>query len=125
MQKNLFVACVTCLALQLFVSCKKDHGESSNNNAVPSNVKDSTLLLARKLYLWYDQIPAHYDISNFATPYDIMTDIRQYSKVTGYAEPVDRYSFAMKKTSWDSLNSGVEQDFGLDAFFCKIPDSCM
>jgi C-terminal processing protease CtpA/Prc len=46
-----------------------------------------------------------------------MDAIRQYSIEPGFANPVDRYSFAIKQTDWDNLSNGIEQDFGMSVFF--------
>jgi carboxyl-terminal processing protease len=87
-------------------------------------MKDSVLQLTRDIYLWYDQIPSTFDAQAYATPVETMTAIRTYSIETGFATPVDRWSFAMKKTEWDNTSTGhVQQlaeanaDLGMNVFF--------
>ena len=93
----------------------------------PEKIKDSVLLYSKDLYLWYNQIPTTFDARSYADPVAEMTAIRQYSVEAGYTAPVDRWSFAMKKTEWDNLSGGLGStfgtststagDFGLKAFF--------
>lgn len=95
--------------------------------ADPEKVKDSVLLYSKDLYLWYNQIPSTLDARSYADPAAIMTAIRQYSIEPGFSTPVDRWSFAMKKTAWDSLSGGLSStfsgiddsngDFGMGVFF--------
>jgi carboxyl-terminal processing protease len=93
----------------------------------PEKIKDSVLLYSRDLYLWYDQIPSTFDARSYAGPEEIMTAIRQYSNEPGFSGPVDKWSFAMKKTEWDNLSGGLgatfsgtnaeSGDFGFGVFF--------
>jgi hypothetical protein len=46
-----------------------------------------------------------------------MTAIRNYSTEPGFSTPVDRWSFAAKKSDWDNASSGISQDFGMNVFF--------
>ena len=89
-------------------------------------IKDSSVMFARDIYLWNTQIPADFNGRNFADPSAIMTAIRPYSIEPGFNAPVDRWSFAMKKTEWDQISGGVSTlsgttnpagDFGLSVFF--------
>ncbi|CAN5509710.1 S41 family peptidase [soil metagenome] len=90
-------------------------------------LKDSILYYSRDIYLWNTQIPAGFKAQSFAGPETLMEGIRPYSIEAGFSNPVDRWSFAMKKTEWDNLSSGLnllvqdgrnsQGDFGFTVFF--------
>ena len=125
------------ISLFLFSACKKTNDVQSPIVTPPPGtptvtdenlVKDSALLNARDIYLWYNQIPSTFDARSYADPDAIMTAIRQYSIEPGFTQPVDRWSFGMKKVDWDNLSSGLSAnlssttttsagDFGLGVFF--------
>lgn len=126
------------LAASMLTACKKVNDVSAPTTTPtpppvavtvdPEKVKDSVLLYSKDLYLWYNQIPSTFDARSYADPAAIMTAIRQYSTEPGFSGPVDRWSFAMKKTAWDSLSGGLSStfsgindnsngDFGLGVFF--------
>ncbi len=101
------------IILTIFGSCKKsDNGVSSEDN-----LKDQVLQKTRDNYLWHDQIPSDFNPRVYSSPESIMTAIQQFSNEPGFIDPVDHYSFAMKKTEWDNISSGVASDFGLNVFF--------
>ena len=93
----------------------------------PEKIKDSTLLFTKDIYLWYNQISPTFDARSYADPSAIMTAIRQYGTEPGFTGPVDKWSFAMKKTDWDALSGGLgttfsatnstSGDFGITVFF--------
>lgn len=122
----------------LFSSCKKGDVTPTGTTAPttptpvavtadPEKIKDSVLLYSKDLYLWYNQIPATFDARSYADPVAEMTAIRAYSIEPGYTTPVDKWSFAMKKTEWDNLSGGLgatfsptgsaDGDFGFGVFF--------
>src|SRR6266480_6805437 len=108
------------LVLALLASCKKDKGGSGTTptpTPVRDKIKDSSILYARDIYLWYNQIPSTFDAQSYADPDKIMQAIRAYSVEPGFTKAVDRWSFGMKKTDWDNLSSGVSADFGFSVFF--------
>jgi len=109
------------VVLALFTSCKKDKGSDNGGGGTPpvvkDKIKDTTILFARDIYLWYKQIPSSFDAQTYADPNKIMEAIRKYSTEPGFTGPVDRWSFAMKQTEWDDVSSGVAGDFGLGVFF--------
>ena len=125
-------------ALVLFFSCKKNNEDlaavnpsnSSNSTVVsPDIIKDSALIISKDIYLWNTQIPLTLNARNFENPAKLMEGLRPFSLEGGFAQPVDRWSFAMKKTEWDEYSGGisgslnntdVEGDFGLTVFF-KAP----
>lgn len=116
---NFKLMLVLVMGLAVLSACKKNKG---GDNPTPSptvdKIKDSALLVARELYLWYNKIPSSFDAQSYADPNKIMTAIRAYSIEPGFGNtPVDKWSFAVKKKEWDDVSSGSAQDFGLSVFF--------
>ena len=117
------------------ISCKKDIPAVATASPVTTTtpqpatgelVKDSALIYSKDMYLWNTQIPASFDARSYSDPDKIMQAIRQYSNEPGFNQPVDRFSFAIKKTEWDNMSAGLnwvstthseEGDFGLTVFF--------
>ena len=124
--KNKFLFALL-IASGVFAACKKEVSvitpEPVTQQPAPAQpsvadlLKDSSLMVAKELYLWYDKIPATFNARSFADPDKIMTGIRQYSIEPGFNEPVDRWSFAYKQQEWDNVSSGITEDFGLSIFF--------
>ncbi|MFN2458186.1 MAG: S41 family peptidase [Chitinophagaceae bacterium] len=115
-------ALIIILALGILPACKKDKDASGTPPPPPATsaadkIKDSVLLYAKDIYLWYNQIPSTFNPRNYADPDAIMKALRQYSKEPGFTQPVDLWSFAMKKAEWDNVQSGIAGDFGLGIFF--------
>jgi len=136
MAKNsIFFSTLFISVLLVAASCKKEEKlvganlvTSSGVDSAPSSIQLNKLAFqkAQDYYLWNSQLPASFDASAFADPAAVMTDIRQYSRETGFPTPVDRWSFAMKKTEWDAISGGlstlsgsssVTGDFGITVFF--------
>ena len=100
--------------------------------ADPEKIKDSVLLYSKDLYLWHNQVPSTFNARSYADPIAIMTALRQYSIEPGFSSAVDRWSFAMKKTEWDNLSTGLgatfsgtgaaDGDFGFGVFFLAEGD---
>jgi carboxyl-terminal processing protease len=118
---------ITIASLQ---ACKK---EDLSANVAPSpkpptpvsvsdKLKDSSLAYARDIYLWYNQIPASFDVKSYEDLNKLMTGIRQYSTEPGFTQPVDRWSFAIKRTEWDNISAGIAGDFGISVFFMAPGD---
>ena len=122
LKKSDFLLTFLCVGL-LSSSCKKEKGIENfpEPDPIPATVnekmKDSVLLYSQDIYLWNTQIPTTFNPRSYADPDKIMTAIRGYSQETGFAQPVDRWSFAIKQAEWDNISSGVTEDFGLSVFF--------
>lgn len=120
----------------IFIACKKNKADvaavppiSVSPTPVPLSdnaLKDSVMLLTKDIYLWNTQLPASFNARSYDDPIKVMEAIRQYSVEPGFSQPVDRYSFAIKKTEWDNLSIGMSSiataatangDFGLTVFF--------
>lgn len=110
------------LGLTTIASCRKSDSGPGNNNNNEDLINDSVVIVSRDVYLWHDQIPESFNAKGFNGPEQIMQGIRQYSIEPGFNDPVDHYSFAMKKTEWDNLSNGIISDFGLNAFFYTDSD---
>jgi hypothetical protein len=107
----------------VLASCRKNDTGSPNNGTNNEDIlKDSTLALTRDVYLWNTQIPSDFNARSYDGPSEIMQAIRKYSSEPGFTDPVDHYSFAMKKSEWDNLSNGISSDFGLNAFFFSDND---
>jgi len=114
----------------LFTACKKENSLTPGNlNPAPTDnttaadkLKDSTLLYAKDIYLWYDKIPSNFNARSFADPDAIMKNIRQYATEPGITGSVDRWSFAADQGQWNNISSGVSGDFGLNVFFRQEGD---
>ena len=118
-------------------SCKKDMKQEITSNISPtpppnptpvgnSQVNDVAFQKTQDYYLWNNQLPATFITSGYADPIGVMTAIRQFSIEPGYTTPVDRWSFAMKKTEWNLYSGGMSSvssstsaagDFGITVFF--------
>ncbi|RYG51168.1 MAG: hypothetical protein EOO01_09085, partial [Chitinophagaceae bacterium] len=111
-------------------SCQKETSGVDEQDPTPDTptvsvndkIKDTAVAYARDIYLWYTQIPATFNGRTYADPNKIMEATRQYSKETGFTDPVDRWSFAVKQTEWDDISSGIAGDFGLNVFFREEGD---
>ena len=116
---------VLVMGLAVLSACKKNKGGDApapNPPAQTDKIKDSALLIARELYLWYKNIPANFNAQSYADPDKIMTGIRKYSIEPGFTTPVDVWRFAYKQKDWDDVSSGAAQDFGLSVFFLAEGD---
>lgn len=131
MKQHSFPFIAACLiVLTIFSACKKQ--DTSNIPAVPNpsadsvQALDSALLVARDIYLWYNQIPSSFNARSYADPNEVMVAIRDYSNEPGFTQAVDRWSFAMTQEDWDNESNGivmtnsnmnVSGDFGMTVFF--------
>ncbi len=89
-------------------------------------IKDSALIYSKDIYLWNTQIPATFNAKDYSDPDKVMEALRQFSMEPGFTQPVDRFSFAMKKVDWDNMSAGfnsvfssttADGDFGITVFF--------
>lgn len=117
MKFTTFTLVLTCVAAFGFQACKKEKAdEVFTPEPVASEedkLKDSSILYAKDLYLWYKTVPDNFNQGSYADPNAIMEAIRKYSDEPGFTNAVDRWSFAMKKSEWDNVSSGIAADFGL------------
>ena len=108
------------------ISCKKDSSAppptDPDEPTAADKLKDSVLLYARDIYLWYNNIPQNFDARSYDDPNEIMEAIRPYSTEAGFTKPVDRWSFAVKQAEWDGVSSGISGDFGMGVFFLNNSD---
>ena len=127
--KRLSVVMISLVFLAI-ASCKKTDNSNPTPTTPPTTtpptavekMKDSVLLIAKELYLWYKTIPDTFNPRAYADPNAIMVAIRKYSKEPGFANPVDRYSFGILQTDWNNVSSGISGDFGIGIFFLADGD---
>ncbi|MBC7888114.1 MAG: hypothetical protein H7Z13_09495 [Ferruginibacter sp.] len=129
-----FKTIVPLVSILPFAACKKGGQDAVAITqpviipviATDDILKDSALLLTKDIYLWNTQVPSTFNARSFDDPNKIMEGIRQYSLEPGFTAPVDRFSFAMKKTEWDNASAGMSSlgsvasangDIGLTVFF--------
>lgn len=117
--KNSYLISLLVIFLGIISSCKKNKDIVS---PAEEQVKDSAVLHARDVYLWYDQIPATFDGRDYDDPNKVMEAIRQYSMERGFAAPVDRWSFAVTQEEWNNISNGISAGFGLGVFFFTTND---
>lgn len=98
-----------------FGACKKKNKERSFDEIV----MDTVVSYTKEIYLWNTQLPATLPGK---TPTEVMTNIRQYSIEPGFSAPVDRWSFAISKSEWNNISTGVSADFGMRVFFRNATD---
>ena len=116
------------LLVLVFAACKKDSGGDPNPDpptdtvSKANKIKDTTLMYAKEVYLWYKNIPASFNARQYADPNEIMEAIRPYSIQTGFNDPVDRWSFAMSQAEWNDVSGGIAGDIGLGIFFMSAND---
>ncbi|RYY85805.1 MAG: hypothetical protein EOO15_16095 [Chitinophagaceae bacterium] len=118
------------LAAGLLFSCKKTDLPANNLSPaspgaapVSANYRDTAAAIAREVYLWNEQIPGSFNGNSFNDINSMMTSLRQYSTESGFAGPVDRWSFAVPRSEWDNVSSGTSTgDFGLSVFFRSSSD---
>ncbi len=126
---------VLFVVILFFISCKKEAPVSPQTlqpvvvtptGLTPEQLKDSSVIYAKDIYLWNTQIPATFDGKLYADPNKIMEAIRPFSIETGFTTAVDRWSFAMLKKDWDKISAGMNSvnsaasaagDFGFQVFF--------
>lgn len=128
--RNVRLTLAFAAALAFLSSCKKTIEDQPATVTPPSTtvattdskIKDSALLYARDLYLWYSQIPSTFNAQSYDDPNKIMEAIRAYSIEPGFTTAVDKWSFAYKQKDWDNLSSGISKDFGLNIFFRAADD---
>ena len=118
-------------AVIIFTACKKEKEVQapptppppvSTTPTLADLQKDSALLYAREIYLWYNQIPQTFNARSFADLDKVMNGIRQYSIEPGFTQPVDRWSFGVDRSTWDNVSSGISGDFGISVFFMNNTD---
>lgn len=112
----LFVAVVVFLG-----ACTKKN-DGGGGTTAEDQLKDEILAKTRTNYLWTDQIPQNFDARSYEGPEEIMKAISEYSMEPGFSQPVDHFSFAIKKAEWDNISTGVTTDFGLNVFFMTDGD---
>lgn len=98
-------------------SCNKEDTQGDRYTLAEDRVKDSAWNIAKDIYLWNSELPKVLNIKTLKDPDGVMQAIRPYSLEPGFSSPVDRWSFAIKKSEWNKLGLGISVDMGLGIFF--------
>ncbi|MEO6328788.1 MAG: S41 family peptidase [Ginsengibacter sp.] len=122
LNKNNYLTVLLIVSIGVFSSCKKNNDVILKPAATGDELKDSSVIYSRDLYLWYNQVPATFNGKIYDDPNKIMEAIRQYSTEPGFVTPVDRWSFGVKQEEWNNISNGVSADFGLGVFFFNTND---
>lgn len=99
------------VAFLIHTGCRKESGGGD------VQVNDSALMYSREVYVWYKSLPGNLSGRTYSDPTKVMQAIREYSIEPGFPDPVDRWSFALKKSEWNNISAAIARDFGLSIFF--------
>lgn len=128
LKRNILLGCGMG-ALLFFSSCKKELTDSAVNHTdttvtaiANSEVNDTAWAYAQEIYLWYKYLPASLNLQSYNDPDGVMEAIRAYSTESGFSDPVDKWSFAIRQSEWDDVSAGISGDFGLGIFFNAVND---
>ncbi len=111
------ITLVFALGLLLInAGCRKNNNNPDGGGS-GSAVMDTAWAYTQEIYLWYKSLPGNFDTRSYSDPNELMQSIRKYSIEPGFSEPVDRWSFALKKSEWDDISAAITTDFGINIFF--------
>ena len=90
-----------------FASCQKDPVINDSSYIPEIEIRDSTYIYTKDIYLWDDVLPPIEDFKprNSVDIFGVMTKVRSF-------QPLDRFSFVEKKEDTDNANQGKDSDFG-------------
>lgn len=104
------------LSASLFTGCRKTGLDPQPDLLQKiTDVRDSTYLVARDMYLWYQNLPtlAEFNPQGYATPEAVMEKVRTFSPPNeAKTGTVDRWSFAVTKERWNQVVTGSTAGFG-------------
>lgn len=115
--KNFVLLSFSAVVLSTAGCKKEDHTADPAGNTTENKVKDTAWRYARDIYLWNKNLPFSFNARSYADPDAIMKALRPYSVEPGFTDPVDRWSFALKKSEWNKLIAGIGGDLGMGIFF--------
>jgi carboxyl-terminal processing protease len=111
------------ILLLLFFSCNKD--DDFQRTKDPSAVLlDSTFIIAKEMYLWNTGLKDNKDFNplQFKSPSELLIEFRKYSPKNDKGLPIDNWSFAIDKESWNNILQGNSNDFGCSFRFKDSED---
>ncbi|RKF38940.1 hypothetical protein BCY89_26710 [Sphingobacterium siyangense] len=81
-----------------------------DSDAIDKSLYDSIFDISSKIYYWEHNLPTkkHFGLDKIQTPEEIIFKLREYSP-----NKVDKWSFAVKKDTWENLSAGISKDFGM------------
>lgn len=97
-----------------FVSCEEEEFHQKTKSQL-----DSVYTIASDFYFWNNRLPPldQFDFGTHSSPESILSALRAYS-----IDSVDRWSFAVKKETWEKVLRGLSEDFGLGLRFLGPED---
>ncbi|RKR05123.1 C-terminal processing protease CtpA/Prc [Flavobacterium sp. 90] len=107
----------------LFCSCSKDDNFQSAADS-HTVLLDSSFIISKEMYLWNTGIKDNKDFnpSHFKTPLELLIEFRKYSPKNDQGLPIDNWSFAIEKETWNNLLQGSSNDFGCSFRFKDSQD---
>jgi len=85
--------------------------------------KQFVLDAMRAWYFWNDRLPANVDISQYATPDDLLAFLTTFSPPDGSGQPVDRFSFINSAQADQAFfGEGQFEGFGFSSRFVAADD---
>lgn len=115
--RNFFVALVCTVLTACGASDGGDGGPASCSNIDQIRfVRDAM----QDWYLWNDQLPNNISAQDYATPEDLLADLRTFSPDDGNGTPVDRFSFIGSAAADEAFfGAGQFEGYG----FSRAPDA--
>lgn len=95
----------------LLYSCQADD-KNIIAQARQNVVLDSSYTICKNIYLWNEALPNSIALDTFQNTKHVLEYIRKYSPLLN-GKNIDRWSFAMDKSSWEKINNNETTDFGI------------
>ena len=98
MRKLLVLLTTAILVATVTAACSSGGGGGNNNTGAAQSCtnrgqKDFVLLAMQEWYYWNDLLPANVDVSDFASPEELLAFLTTFSPDDGSGNPIDLFSF--------------------------------
>ncbi|MGI9225366.1 MAG: S41 family peptidase [Woeseiaceae bacterium] len=105
-------------------ACSSDSGSSVPlSTCSVDGQKQFVVDAMREWYFWNDLLPANVDISQFATPDDVLEFLTTFSPDDGAGQPIDRFSFINSAQADQAFfGEGRFEGFGFSSRFVAADD---
>jgi hypothetical protein len=101
------------LAILTASACSSDSGGVSEPSCTIEGQKQFVVDSMRAWYFWNDLLPASVDITQFATPEDVLEHLSSFSPDDGGGQPIDRFSFITSaQADREFFGEGMFDGFG-------------
>jgi len=109
---------LTLLLIIILTACGSSGGDTACTN---TGQKQFVLDNMRAWYFWNDLLPAQVDISQFASPEDLLFFLSQFSPPGSDGKPIDRFSF-INSAAADAqfFGEGKFEGFGFSSKFVDV-----